>query len=481
MVGLNNKKVIDSFFWRFLERCGAQGIALVVSIVLARILDPSVYGTVSLIVVFTSILEVFVDGGLGNALIQKIDADEIDFSSVFFFNIVLCVVLYLMMYLASPGIARFYNMPEIVPVIRVLCLSIVISGVRNIQQAYVAKNFLFKRFFFATLCGTVISAIVGILMAYNGFGVWALVGQSLSNICTGTIVLWLTVRWRPQWVFSFSRLRVLLSYGWKLMASSVIDKLYNDLRVLVIGKVYSAKDLAYYNTGAQVPYAIVNNVNTTIDSVLFPAISTEQKDVNRVLSIARRSIKTGTFIMAPLMLGLAAIAEPLVSLVLTDKWLPSVPFIRIFCVSFMFYPINSANLSAIKALGRSDLVLKLEIIKKVLGITIILITMWISVKAIALGLLVGSLCNLVINSWPNKTLLQYTFFNQLKDISRNLFLAAVMACIVYIIGRLNIPLPLLLGIQIISGAIVYITVSWLTKMDSFSYLLGVFKTYVGKK
>ena len=265
------------------------------------------------------------------------------------------------------------------------------------------------------------------------------------------------------------------------MASSVIDKLYNDLRVLVIGKVYSAKDLAYYNTGAQVPYAIVNNVNTTIDSVLFPAISTEQKDVNRVLSIARRSIKTGTFIMAPLMLGLAAIAEPLVSLVLTDKWLPSVPFIRIFCVSFMFYPINSANLSAIKALGRSDLVLKLEIIKKVLGITIILITMWISVKAIALGLLVGSLCNLVINSWPNKTLLQYTFFNQLKDISRNLFLAAVMACIVYIIGRLNIPLPLLLGIQIISGAIVYITVSWLTKMDSFSYLLGVFKTYVGKK
>lgn len=481
MARLNNKKVIDSFFWRFLERCGAQGIALVVSIVLARILDPSVYGTVSLIVVFTSILEVFVDGGLGNALIQKIDADEIDFSSVFFFNIVLCLVLYLIMYLASPGIARFYSMPEIVPVIRVLCLSIVISGVRNIQQAYVAKNFLFKRFFFATLCGTVVSAIVGIFMAYNGFGVWALVGQSLSNICTGTIVLWLTVRWRPQWVFSPSRLGGLLSYGWKLMASSVIDKLYNDLRVLVIGKVYSAKDLAYYNTGAQVPYAIVNNVNTTIDSVLFPAISTEQKDVNRVLSIARRSIKTGTFIMAPLMLGLAAIAEPLVSLVLTDKWLPSVPFIRIFCVSFMFYPINSANLSAIKALGRSDLVLRLEIIKKVLGITIILITMWISVKAIALGLLVGSLCNLVINSWPNKTLLQYTFFNQLKDISGNLFLAAIMACVVFVLGHLNIPLPILLSIQIISGAIVFFSISWLTKMDSFSYLIGVLKTYVGKK
>ena len=261
----NNIVVLKNFFWRFAERCGAQLVTFVVSIVLARILTPEAYGTIALVTVFTTILQVFVDSGLGTALIQKKNVDNLDFSSVFYFNFIVCLILYAGMFFAAPYIAMFYEDISLTAIIRVLSLTIIISGVKGIQQAYVSCNMLFKRFFFSTLGGTVFSAFLGIGMAYKGYGVWALVAQQLSNTAIDTLILWLTVKWRPQKKFSWIRLKELLAFGWKLLASSLLDTIYNNLRNLTIGKIYSSSDLAYYNQGDKFPKVIITNINTSID------------------------------------------------------------------------------------------------------------------------------------------------------------------------------------------------------------------------
>lgn len=290
-----------------------------------------------------------------------------DFSSVFYFNFVVCLALYAIMFMAAPIIANFYKDLSLTPIIRVISLTIVISGVKGIQQSYVSRNMLFKRFFYATLGGTVFSAFLGIGLAYAGFGVWAIVAQQLSNTAIDTLILWLTVKWRPKKMFSWERLKGLLSFGWKMLASALLDTLYGNIRSLIIGKMYSSADLAYYNQGDKFPNVIASNINTSIDSVLLPTMAGVQDDSSRVKAMTRRAIKTSTYIMAPLMMGLAFCAEPIVRLVLTDKWLQCVPFLRIFCITYMFYPIHTANLNAIKAMGRSDLFLKLEIAKKIVG------------------------------------------------------------------------------------------------------------------
>ncbi len=477
---MNSRVVVNNFLWRFLERCGAQGVTFVVSIVLARLLDPSVYGTVALVTIFTTIMQVFVDSGMGNALIQKKDADDLDFSSVFYFNISVCSVLYLLMFFAAPFIAAFYKMPELTPVIRVLSLILIISGIKNVQQAYVSRNMLFKRFFFSTLGGTIGAAIVGIIMAYKGYGVWALVMQMLFNAAVDTTILWITVKWRPKKMFSFERLKGLFSYGWKLLVSSLIDTIYIDLRQLVIGKIYSKEDLAHYNQGDKLPKLIVTNINTSIDSVLLPTMSKAQDDPKAVKSMTRRAIKTSTYIMMPLMVGLAVCADTLVSLVLTDKWLPCVPFLRIFCITYAFYPIHTANLNAIKALGRSDLFLKLEIIKKCVGLIALLITVRISVMAMAYSLLVTSVLSQIINSSPNKKLMNYSYLEQLKDMLPQICLSLGMGVIVYSVQFIGLNSLFTLVIQVVVGGIVYILASKLFHIDSYEYIKSTIKGLLGK-
>jgi O-antigen/teichoic acid export membrane protein len=388
------------------------------------------------------------------------------------------------MLLLAPQIASFYADPSLTPVIRVLSLTIVISGTKNVQQAYVSRHMLFKKFFFATLGGTIGAAVIGIIMAMNGFGVWALVAQQLFNLTVDTIILWITVKWRPKKMFSLERLKKLYSFGWKLLVSSLIEKVYSEVRQLVIGKMYSSADLAYYNRGKQFPNIIVTNVNVSIDSVLLPAMSREQDDASRVRSMTRRSIKTSVYIMAPLMMGLAFVAEPVVELVLTQKWMACVPYLRIFCITYMFYPIHTANLNAIKAMGRSDLFLKLEIYKKIVGITLLLSTMWFGVRAMAYSLLVSSVLSQLINSWPNRKLLNYHYIDQLKDILPSILLAVFMGFCVYLLEYLHLSDLITLALQVCLGAVIYIGGSILTKNDSFYYLkeiiAPVFKKIVHK-
>ena len=471
------KKILTNFIWRFAERCGSQIVTFVVSVVLARILAPSDYGTITLVTVFTTILQVFVDSGLGPALVQKKDADDLDFSSVFYFNCALCLVLYLGMFAAAPLIAKFYENTELVPIIRVISLTVVVSGLKNVQQAYVSRNMLFKRFFYSAIGGVVFSAVLGIALAKAGCGVWALVAQQLSNVAINTAILWITVKWRPKKMFSRERLKGLLSFGWKLLVSALLDTGYSNLRNLIIGKVYSTADLAYYDQGDKFPKVIVTNINTSIDSVLLPSMSSEQDDRERVKNMTRRAIKTSTYIMAPLMMGLAFCAEPVVTLVLTEKWLPCVPFLRIFCITYMFWPVHTANLNAIKAMGHSDWFLKLEIIKAVFCLAALLATVNFGVTAIAYSALFTSAASQIINAWPNKKLLGYGYLEQVRDFAPGILLAVAMGVCVYFIGCIPLPTAVTLVIQVVSGAVIYFGASYVLKLEEFKYLLGIVKSF----
>lgn len=475
------KKITSNLLWRLFERFGAQGVTLIVSIVLARKLDPSVYGMVALVTVITTILQVFVDSGLGSALIQKKNVDNLDFSTVFYFNLIVCGILYLGLFLLAPYIASFYKMTELTAVIRVLGVVLIISGLKNIQNAFVSRNLIFKKYFFSTLGGTVSAAIVGIYMAYNGMGIWSLVAQNLINQLVGTGILWITVKWRPIKQFSITRLKILYSYAWKLLLSSLLDTIWNQLRQLIIGKKYSSSDLAYYNKGNEYPNYATIALNSSIDSVLLPVMSQEQDNPQAIKEMTRKAIKISSYILWPIMMGLAACAGSLVSVFLTDKWLPSVPYLMIFSIVYAFYPIHTANLNAIKALGRSELFLILEIIKKIVNLVIILCTMWNGVLYLALGAIVGSIFSQLINSWPNRKLLNYHYKEQILDILPYIGLSVLMAIIVYSINWIGMVNWMTLIIQILVGSIFYIAISWILKLDAFIYCLQLLKALICRK
>lgn len=473
---MNSKRVFSNLIWKFMERCGAQLVSLVVQIVLTRLLAPEEFGTITLITAFITILQVFVDSGFGTALIQKKDSDDVDFSSVFYFNIVICLVIYLLLYVCSPLVADFYERPELCTLTRALGLVIIISGIRNIQQAYIAKNMLFKRYFFVTLGGTVSGAVIGIVMAYKGYGVWALVAQTLANNLVSVIILWFTVKWRPKAVFSLGRLKGLFSFGWKLLVSSLLDTVFQQLRTLVIGKKYNDDDLAYFNKGNYVPNTIVLSINSSIESVMLSALSAEQDIKEKVRFMTKRSVQLSSYIMWPIMIGICACAEPLVSFVFTDKWLPCVPYIRIFCIYYALYPIHTSNLNAIKAVGRSDLFLKLEIIKKVMNLAILFATMNFGVLAMAYGVLLEGVLSQIINAWPNRKLIGYSYAGQFKDIFSSVIIASLMGACVYAVSFLNLSSGLTLLIQIPLGMLVYVAISVIFKPESYRYLLDVVRS-----
>ena len=318
-------------------------------------------------------------------------------------------------------------------------------------------------------------------MAYTGYGVWALVGQQVTNQLLVTLILWFTVKWRPRLLFSIRRVKSLFSYGWKLLLSGLIDTVYRELRSLIIGKMYAPAMLGFYDRGKQFPSLIISNIDGSIQSVMFPVLSAEQDNRPRVKDMMRRAIVTSSFVVFPAMVGLTVIAEPLVKLLLTDKWLPAVPFIQIFCASYALMPIHTSNLQAINALGRSDVFLKLEIIKKCYGLAILGVTVFYGVYAIALGQVLSGIIATFINAYPNTKLLNYRYLEQWKDIYPALILSLVMGAVVYSIKWLGLSVILTLTIQILVGIILYFGMAWIFKLESFEYLINTMKGLVAKE
>lgn len=475
------RKVLSGLIWKFGERIGAQVVSFVVSIILARLLLPEDYGVVAMITIFIEIANVFVVSGFGQSLIQKKNADQLDFSSVFYFSVTMSWFLYAIVFFCAPLAASFYEEPILTPILRVMALKLPLAGVNSVQQAYVQKHMMFKRFFFSTLIGTVGSAVVGIAMAYQGFGAWALVAQYLFNSAMDTLVLWVTVKWRPILKFSGRRMKEMFGFGWKMLMSELINTTYKQVRGLVIGKLYTSKDLAYYNQGQKLPNVIVTNINSSIGSVLFPAMTTKQDDKEGLKQMVRLSIQVGSYIMWPLMIGLVVVAEPVVSLVFSDRWLPCVPFMQIACLQFALEPVQTANIQAVKALGKGRTMLIMEIVKKGFGLLTLAAVMWQGVMWIAwTGMLVTFFAALV-NSTPNRRYLGYTYREQLADLIPSIVLAVAMGLVVYGIGFLPLGRLPLLVIQIMAGAVVYLLLSWMFKISSFVYVKNMVKNIFHKK
>ena len=471
--------------WKFGERISTQAVNFIVSIILARLLLPDDYGLIALVTVFITICNKVVVSGFATSLVQKKDADNLDFSTVFYFSLAVAAVLYAGLFFAAPFIAEFYSAesdPELfIQVIRVMGLNFFIVGGNSVQQAYVSRTMQFRKIFFSTLIGTVTSAIVGIGLAYGGYGVWALVAQSLILAVINGIVLWFMVKWRPHLKFSFKRLKVLYSYGWKIFVASIIKTIYADLRSLVIGKVYTSADVAFYNKGQSFPQIVESLVSGAIESVLFPAISKKQSSKTEILAILRRAIKISTYTLMPIFVGLAAISESLITILLTEKWLPSVIYMQILCFSFMLMSVEMDNLQAIKAMGRSDIVLKVETIKKVIGVILLIISIPFGIKAIAISVLVGSVIFAIVDAIPNIKLLGYSLAQQFKDIFPALIMSFIMFAVVYSMNFLNINMYLLMILQIVVGTAIYITLSLIFKVESFKYLLNLVKEILKKK
>lgn len=432
---------------------------------------PFGFGLIAIVMVFLSLANVFVQSGFNTALIQKKDADDEDFSSVLYLSISIALLLYLLIFFTSPAIARFYNDDRLIIILRVLSVTLFLGAFNSIQNAYVAKNMMFRKLFYSSLGAVLVSGIAGITLAFAGFGVWALVTQQLISQLMICIILWFTVRWRPQVVFSVEKVKSLFNFGWKLLVSNLLHYLYIDIRTLLIGRLYSSSMLGFYNRGENFPKLIGKNIDGSIQSVMLPAFSKHQDNRRQLKSMVRRTVKTSSYLIFPAMVGLAVVAEPLVKIILTDKWLPSVPFIQIFCITYALLPIQRVNLQAINAMGRSDIILKLQVIKITSGFIVLFFTIPFGVYAIAAGTIISGILAAIINIYPNKKLLEYNYKEQFMDIIPALLGAVSMGVIVYMVNLISITAGQTLLIQIIIGITVYIALSKLFRINSYKYLM----------
>jgi O-antigen/teichoic acid export membrane protein len=474
------KQVLSGLFWKFGERIIAQSVSFLISLILARLLAPEQYGTISLVLVFINIANVFVANGLGEALIQKKNASDLDFSSIFYCSVLLAAGLYILMFFTAKPIAIFYGNEDLVLLIRVLAIQLPISSIKTIQNAYVSKHMMFRKFFFSTLGGTIISGIVGIAMAMNGMGVWALVAQYLLNSIIDMLVLFITVPWRPQKLFDFDIAKDLIGYGWKLICAALVNTVYGEIRSLIIGKVYSESDLGLYSKGNQFPSLIISNINTSISNVLFPAMSNVNNDKNHLKTLTRKSMQASSFIIFPMMIGMFVIANRMILILLSEKWLPCVPYLQLSCIYWMFQPIQTANVQAIKAAGRSDICLKLEIIKKVVGFALLLISINYGVYAIVLSNTIFGFISMLINIHPNKKLIGYGYYEQFIDLIPAFFISSVMAIIVFLAGSIHLNNVIVIIAQIIIGIIVYVILARVFKVESYFYFKNILVVMIKK-
>ncbi len=469
---MEKNQVVSSIIWKFLERIGVQGVQFFVSILLARLLQPEDYGAIALITVFITLANVMVQGGFNTALIQKKNPDRTDYSTVFYFSLAVSGVMYAALFLLAPVLAELYQEPVLTPVVRVLGLTIVTGSVNSIQTAYVEKHMRYRQLLYSSLSAIAVSGCVGVIMAYQGYGVWALAGQQLTNSFVSAVVMFFTVKWRPTLDFSKSRLRALISFGWKILASNFLTAFFLNLRSLLIGRIYTPSMLAYYERGKQFPEIILGNVSSAIQPVMLSAYSSEQENIKKVKNMVRKSMRTCIYLTAPMMTGLMLVCEPLVRLILTEKWTACVPYMRIQCLIYLLLPVTTMNLQAVSALGKSDVILKLDIKRKAVELTILFLTIRIGVWEMTLGALAASVIGTIINIRPNVKILGYTYQEQIRDFMPGFGLSLLMGIAVYLSGMAVGDYRAKLFIQIVTGAVSYIFLSWLFQIDVFLEMAG---------
>ena len=477
------KKVFSSLIWQFMQNTGTKIVAFFVSIILARLLMPSDYGILAIVNAFVAFCDVLAIAGFGSSLVHKKDAEEADYSTIFYFQLVLAVVVYIGAFFAAPHIAIFFGpgYESLKPTIRVLGLKVIVLALSNVHSAMVAKKMQFKLSFFATLTGTLLSATVGIVMAMKGFGVWALVAQALSASVFHAIALWLITKWRPKIIFSFTHFKPLFQYGWKLACVSLLESVYQDIRSLIIGKMYTSQSLAYYNKGEAFPSLISTNINSSIKTVFFSAVALEQENKVQLKNMMKRAIKVSSYLLSPFLVGLFVVADNLVPVLLTEKWNPCIPYLQIFCLIYIVRPIQTTNMQVYKGVGKVGINLVLEIIKKTIGIAMLIIAIRFGPFAIACAYTVSSVINAIISALPNKRIINYGIGEQLRDMLPNFLLTLAFAVPVWFLGKLQINQVLVLAIQIAAGVLLYVCMSALLKNESFAYVKNLIFSKEKKK
>ncbi len=443
-------------------------------IIMARILTPSDYGLVGMIAIFIAVSQSLIDSGFSQALIRKRDRSEIDNSTVFYFNIAVGITLYLVLFLSAPAIARFYNEPLLTSITRVIGLGLLFNSLGVVQRAIFTTTLNFKTQAKATLIGAVISGIVGISMAYSGYGVWAIVAQQMANIVLVNIFLWVFSKWRPILKFSKDSFTSLFSFGSKLMISGLIDTLYKNMYLIVIGKFFRAQDLGYYTRAHQFSDFASSNFTGIFQRVSYPVLCTIQDNDRRLADVYRRLLKVSSFIIFPLMAGLAACATPLIDTVLTSKWIFAAKILQILCLAQMWYPVHAINLNLLQVKGRSDLFLKLEIIKKLIGVAVLCATLPFGLIAVCWGVLINSLLSLIINTHYTGRLINLGFLAQIKDLFPTLALSLCTGIAVWLsLSFIALPSFAKLIIGVIEGIVLYAGTAYLLRFSEFKELTDI--------
>lgn len=470
-------KTISGVFWKGMERICAQFVSTVVSVVLARLLLPDDYSVVGIVAIFFSFCNLFISAGLNTALIQKKNSDLLDFYTVLSTSLFMATVLYVLMFCCAPFISRLYHKTILIPAIRVMGVSFFIDAYKSVVSAKVTADLQFRKFFWSTIIGTVISAIIGIILALQGFGPWALIAQQMTNSLIDALVLTITSHFQPQLTFSLERFKTLFAFGGRIFGASIIHTVYLQVRPLVVGIKYTTTDLAFYTKANGFPDLITSVASNTLSSSLFPVMAKVQDDKEMILGMTRRFMQLASYLVFPLMIGFAAISESFVKIVLTDKWLPIVPYVIIFCFSGMLSPIQDGNLQAIRAIGRSDMILKLEIIKKSSYFFVIVLFVLFSRNPLVLAFsnIITALLATLINTQPNKKLIGYSLKYQLMDILPNFLITIVMGLVVFGMKLLPLKTAPLMLLQLLVGILVYSGLSIITRNQSFFYLMNTIK------
>ena len=471
---------ITSVAWKLLERVGNQLVSLVIQLILARLLEPSDYGALAILIVFINIGNVFVQNGFNTSLIQAKHVSQVSYSSVFWFTLCVAIVLCLLLCLFAEAITNYFGILAAAWQLRVLSFTLIISSYSSILIAIISREFRFKEFASATVISSISSGATGIVMAYAGFGLWALIAQQVLFSTLYCFCLFYQERWIPSLVFSWEETREKISFGWKLTVSGLLETGYQSLSDLVIGKQFSASNLGFVSQGKKVPMVIGNSLDGAIQPVILSAVAHIQDDASFVKRLVRRALKTSSYLIVPGMTLLALVAEPIMRLLLGEQWLPAVPFLQMYCFVYALLPIHTSNLQALNGMGRSDLFLKLELVKKAYSIAFILVGAFVfqDVYILVGGYMLSGVISTFVNAWPNRKVIGYSYLEQVRDICPAFALAAASAAAAFPIGLLALPDIATILLQAAVMAACYLGLSKLFKVEALGYLLSTAKEVV---
>ena len=480
MQGSLKGKTIHGVIWSLIDNVSSSGVIFFVGIILARLLTPEEYGVMAMVSIFIAISNSIIDSGFSSALIRKVKVKPIEYNTVFYFNLLISLLLYICLFFISPFIALFFREPILCEVMRVIGLILIINALSIIPYTIFVREINFKTQTIISLIASVGSGVIGVWMAFSGQGVWSLVGQQLGRQCLNTLFLWFFCHWKPTVSFSMTAFKEMFGFGSKLLLSGLLDTIYKDIYYIVIGRCFSSSILGQYTRAKQFSMVFSTNLTTVVQRVSFPVLSSIQDDSIRLREAYRKVIKSTMLVSFACLLGLAAIAKPLLILLISDKWLPAVYFLQIVCFSNMLYPLHAINLNILKVKGRSDVFLKLEVIKKVLAIFPILVGVYLGIEMMLWGSVIISVISYFLNAYYSASLINYSVYEQLKDIFPSFIVSLGVGFLMWSISLLSISYYLMLIIQLSTGFILaYLIYNWL-RLDEFLEIKSIANNYVKK-